>query len=326
MKKLHYFALWCAVALFSHALQAQTNYNRLISLPPQYYDTEPQDLIDLPTHVQECFNCTVYEEGDPNTGVFWQQITSDPLNPSYEGFRQHGYIKQPAQVSHNIQHDIDGNLLFFIVDNYVYDKHGKAIGDFNAFGAHDVRGSQETVIIPDPNNCQRYFVFLSGFAGSSFGLSFYSDQIGNNLEPFYAIINMDSERFESDDFNGIESISEEGFLEFINGLPVGRITDNLPDFPTIPKALNTTYAASALGGDGRLVFISIGERVYVVRIDGNGNIDFNAGNFLVNFDAQGTASSQALRTELELYEFANGTYRIAIYQTKNYKRLLRLLI
>ncbi|MFP5470357.1 MAG: hypothetical protein ACLGGV_02085 [Bacteroidia bacterium] len=28
-----------------------------------------------------------------------------------------------AQVSHNIQHNIDGNLLFFIVDNFVYEKY-----------------------------------------------------------------------------------------------------------------------------------------------------------------------------------------------------------
>jgi hypothetical protein len=74
MKKLHYFALWCAVALFSHALQAQVNYNKLISLPPFQYDVISDVFQPLPTF---------------NSGA-------DPAL---------GYLGQPAQVSHNIQHD-----------------------------------------------------------------------------------------------------------------------------------------------------------------------------------------------------------------------------
>jgi hypothetical protein len=76
MKKLHYFALWCAAALFSHALQAQTNYNKLISLPPMYYEESAGILIE---HTLPTFN----SGNDPALG----------------------YIGQPAQVSHNIQHD-----------------------------------------------------------------------------------------------------------------------------------------------------------------------------------------------------------------------------
>lgn len=160
-------------------------------------------------------------------------------NPdAYQEMWAFGYCGQTTRVSHNIQHDIDGNLLFFIVDNMVYDRTGRAIGNFNAFGPYEVRGSQETVIVPDPNNCQRYFVFLSGYPNST-EITPYENQIGNNLEPFYAVVNMNPLLFESNDFNGIESTSV-GFLEFINGLPVGRIADNLPDFPTnIPKSLNS---------------------------------------------------------------------------------------
>ena len=38
-----------------------------------------------------------------------------------------GYQGQPAQFSQNIQVDKDGNILFFIVDNYVYDRKGHIV-------------------------------------------------------------------------------------------------------------------------------------------------------------------------------------------------------
>jgi hypothetical protein len=78
-------------------LNAQTNYNKFISLPPKYVELGFPEK-DLPTHAQN-------DGGEVFAGSVADAIMANHSGPSYEEFRRNGYIKQPAQVSHNIQHD-----------------------------------------------------------------------------------------------------------------------------------------------------------------------------------------------------------------------------
>ena len=70
-----------------------------------------------------------------------------------------GYDGQKAKYASNIQTDAAGNLLFFIVDGYTYDKNGDFIGvmqpDLIA------TGSAEVAVLPVPGACNKYYIFTT---------------------------------------------------------------------------------------------------------------------------------------------------------------------
>lgn len=71
------------------------------------------------------------------------------------------YKGEQAQHVHNAMQDANGNLLFFVVDGKVFDKDGYLIDEMynNSFGY--IPGGQEICLVPDPGNCQRYYIFSS---------------------------------------------------------------------------------------------------------------------------------------------------------------------
>lgn len=282
-------------------LQAQ---NPIMSLPPNYINISG-DYVPLPIYVFDGFN-EITPTSDP---TLYNNIVSNPDN--FEELWEVGYCGQTAKACHNIQHDIDGNLLFFIVDNFVYDKFGKNIGNFNWDGQNDIRGSNEILIVPDPVNCQRYHIFIAGFSNLSDG---YDISTGGNLLPFYALINMDFDSWDGvgGAVNGIEGTSEEGFFEIINNEVVINLTPLLPNYDPAPKALPTQFAATDLRSDNtRLVFITNGTDLYTLKIEATGTISFQ-GHFPLGINDTEAASEQNIRAELELFELANGSYRMAI--------------
>jgi hypothetical protein len=265
MKKVFLLVTLLLGSAGSTVLQAQ---NPLTSLPPFIYDPKFRFPEPLPTF-------------------------SSPFNPTDPAL---GYQGQPAQISHNIQHDIDGNLAFFIVDNMVYDRSGRAIGNL---GDH-VRGTDETVIVPDPSNCQRYFIFLGGGLYSSTGNSFF---------PYYSVVNMDFSL--NGNFSTDVGTSTEGFLETFEAVDLRNVLIN-PRYDETVKDISPNFAVSKLRADNtRYVFISNARRVYKMIIDANGNLIYNNENFAVEGVAT-VGSPKTSRTEFELHEFSNGTYRMAI--------------
>ncbi|HET6243683.1 MAG TPA: hypothetical protein VFF35_04100, partial [Bacteroidia bacterium] len=64
------------------------------------------------------------------------------------------YQGQRALYSHNAMQDAQGNLLFFIVDDKIYDRNGYLIDEMKISGIK-VRGSQEICIVPVPGSCTR---------------------------------------------------------------------------------------------------------------------------------------------------------------------------
>nr|MBA2584819.1 hypothetical protein [Bacteroidota bacterium] len=68
------------------------------------------------------------------------------------------YQGQRANFSHNAMQDAQGNLLFFIVDDKIYDRNGFLIDEMKISGIK-VRGSQEICIVPVPGSCTRYYIF-----------------------------------------------------------------------------------------------------------------------------------------------------------------------
>jgi hypothetical protein len=76
------------------------------------------------------------------------------------------YEGQQAKGSHNAYHNpVTGELLFFIIDGVIYDHEGYIIDDLSANSAtgQSFLGFAETVIVPDPGNCTRYYIFTSSW-------------------------------------------------------------------------------------------------------------------------------------------------------------------
>src|SRR5690554_2839941 len=75
-----------------------------------------------------------------------------------------GYHGDEATTVSNAMHDDNGNLLFFIVDDAVYDSEGYTIGNFSYANpsSYFVKGTAEVTVVPVHDNCNQYYIFLAG--------------------------------------------------------------------------------------------------------------------------------------------------------------------
>lgn len=269
MKPKNYYTLFLMFAL-SIAQYAQSQ-NPLWSLPPNYNDGGLQPLpTPPPTNVPD--------------GV-------------YDG--------SPAECTSNAIADANGDLLFFIVDNYVYDGEGYLIGilesNTSGFQFPQIKGTTEMVIVPDPANCERYYIIAAG----------KQDQNNTNKYPFYAIV----------DFSQVNAhySNRMGYLVEYNNSYSNSSTILIPLL--IPEFVNATlfsknqpcYIAASKtklinGIETRFVFISNGSSIYRFRIDQNG---FQYDNYSIELPYSG-ANQADQRGEMELIELSNGNFRIAV--------------
>ncbi|HET6243681.1 MAG TPA: hypothetical protein VFF35_04090, partial [Bacteroidia bacterium] len=107
--------------LISIAPMLLYSQNNIWSLPGEYYISDDIATTTLPT---------------------------PPVDPFF------AYHNQRANYSHNAMQDAQGNLLFFIVDDKIYDRNGYLIDEMKISGIK-VRGSQEICIVPVPGSCTR---------------------------------------------------------------------------------------------------------------------------------------------------------------------------
>ena len=106
MKKI--IMVICLQLVSTMLLNAQNN---IWSLPPNYYQFPFGPPQPLPA---------------PGDGYYLGSgVPNDPNDPL------DGYDGLPAQYSHNAMQDAGGNILFFIVDDVVYDKNGYSFGVLN---------------------------------------------------------------------------------------------------------------------------------------------------------------------------------------------------
>lgn len=136
MKKLTFLLIILLLSIFNFKLFAQTQ-NSIWSLPPNYYDFQNQPQ-SLPT--QPGFNV---------------------VGLNYHPSNNNNTI---SEHSHAAMQDANGDLSFFVVDGVVYNKEGFYIGEFenqliNMYGG--AKGNAEVLIIPNPDNCQQYYIVLT---------------------------------------------------------------------------------------------------------------------------------------------------------------------
>lgn len=130
------FLFFIVVALLQTMQVSAQSQNNLLSIPPNYF---------IPGNITMSL---------PAPGGTWFLNPSPPAPPIYP-YNTYigGYNGQLALHGHNAMQDAQGNLLFFIVDSQIYDRNGWPISGLS--GSHDV------TIVPDPGNCQRYYLFYT---------------------------------------------------------------------------------------------------------------------------------------------------------------------
>lgn len=259
MKKIRplLFVIISAMLMISTPAHAQTQ-NDFWSLPPNYYVNSSGSYLSLPT--------------GPVPGQ------------DYQG--------QAAMHSHNAMQDANGNLLFFVIDGYVYDKDGYLM-DWMYNNTHGViPGGQEICIVPDPGNCQRYYIFTA--------------MHGNFSRPFYAVVDLTLPNvYTSGRSGGLVYFGTGNTVSLVSMLPSESWNKRRPG-----------YAASQIRNDNsRFVFLHNGAgSIYRLKITVSG---LTYDNYSINCSIySGGEESQGLRSEVELLQLSNGNYRLASSSTK----------
>ena len=248
MKKLLLLIL-THLFLLSVTIQAQNN---IWSLPPNYYDF--------------------------NNIIPIQPLPSPP--GAVQGNIITGYYPSPAEFCHNAMQDAAGNLLFFIVDGVFYDKDGNYFGDM----LFEAPGANEVMIVPDPADCNRYYVFADGVGSLS-----------QSSVPYYWVVDVTN--------------SSAGSIRL--------------DALITPSPLNTfiknwynTYAATPIRSDNsRFVFVNTYNTLYQFKIDVSG-ISFVSRYDILNPLYSIEQNGGYHRSEMEIIETLNSSnqliYRVAI--------------
>lgn len=278
MKLRNYFMLLLICNL--SMIQLIKSQNQIWSLPPFYVNNDGNGNVDY-----------------------------DPL-PAPGGQNLAGvdnYNGQPASFSHNAMQDKDGNLLFFVVDGKVYDKNGEAyiINEMTNFTSAEIYGGfAETMIIPEPGSCSRYYIFSvipSGGAGCQ-GPGCKGNQ---SLWVGYSILDLEFE---------IDPISWPGFKWGLDdgaasGIPQ-PVVKPLPlpvGLPTYVFSSQVHFAATDLNANNeRYIYVAAYSRLTRYKLTSSGL--FLDGDFgdLVNL------GGDPVRSEMELVKLANGNYRLAL--------------
>ena len=86
-----------------------------------------------------------------------------PQEPTPDTDPSNGYDGQVAQKAQNIMTDASGQILFFIVDSYIYDRNGLLIDQMTSeYGLYTVDGFQgQTAIVPIQGTCDEFYIISS---------------------------------------------------------------------------------------------------------------------------------------------------------------------
>lgn len=218
-----------------------------------------------------------------------------------------GYDGQLSDFSSNVQLDRAGNILFFIVDGIIYDGNGYFIDRMSIYsGGPIAAGASETVIVPDPADCNRYYIIAARVQNyEKLAHVFLLDMslpnrtsCGDNCEYFGRLV---------------ELTCPNSNFPHIN-LPVSCVENSIDPFDhSSGKNSNCFIAASKMQPGGHhFVFISNGFGVFRFRIDATG---FNYDNHFISF-GNGGMTQYSIRSEMELVELQGGGFRLAVpYKT-----------
>jgi hypothetical protein len=262
-KNLWLFAVSFLISIIG--LQAQNN---VWSLPPYYYNFGSYTTLPAP---------------GGSSGIF--------LN----------YAGGAADYTHAAMQDINGDILFFMVDGVIYDKDGYGMGELD--GSHlyalgNFKGITEIIIVPVPENCEQYYI-VGVFADNN------PLNAGTTFKPFYAILDLSVPNTSS---GRLGTLVDHSGSELLTA-NLYDLTSSISPSWTLTKTKNVTIAASKLRTDNTyFLFATDGANVWRYIISSTG-IAFDNYSFSLPLSQPNAID---MRSEMELYEFSNGNYRIAV--------------
>ncbi len=218
-----------------------------------------------------------------------------------------GYKGQAAQSAQNIIVDNNGDIVFFIVDQYIYSKTGRLIdvitsdqvGNENAY----VTGiGSEITVIPAPDKCDTYYlVSTKKGTGVVATRSFYSKLVVK-YDAFNEILPGSGLQLYGGDACENKTVSLASVIgsTFFAG---NNMHDEAPSFAVVDRA-NT---------NNKFLFVFNGRRLFRLKVDNNG-ITYDNYKIDLQDDFQIYAVTIDLfrRFELEAILKADGNYRVAI--------------
>lgn len=239
-------------------------------------------------------------------------ITGITGAPNQSGNPYDAYDGDPAEYASNIITKPNGEINFFIVDGFIYDKEGNFIAALEVNGGEVAKGTSEIMIIPFPNDCERFYIVSTTpppvpgsfekvpylfILNMSLPNVYYSVPNSTNCEYFGALEPVYFYGNNADYYQSIQSVAGESGIEFY---PLNAPAGN--------KISGVVMGCTQQRPDGsRLAFITSGRAAFCFHISVNG---FQAVSVidLPNY----ALNPVSIRSELEVTELSNGNYRIAV--------------
>jgi hypothetical protein len=245
-----------------------------------YYDWDSGSDYPLPTT-------------DPATGQAYTNVSG------YNG----GYI--PSFIEHkgaaNTFVGPDGELLFFIVGNNIFDYQGRTIFTNYTQNYPDLGyGKTEIAVVPDPGNCNRYYIFSN----------LYDNAVYLHLD-----ISLQPPASSNAGWYFGRNPSAKGAIIDYNGTGVNILSNQFPSLDT--KPLSIEYAVSEKDAEGNY-------NLFLVRANGDASNNYlftykispTGVTFVEKFPIVSQVYGKQItvfkynRSELEVIKTNNNTYRV----------------
>ncbi len=238
---------------------------------------------------------------DPETGVAYPDVVGPDGGyvPGLLGASGAQHLGAANAIA-----NADGDLLFFIVGPSIFDRHGRTIFS-SIFDDNDVySGYSEIMVVPDPGNCNRYYLFSEAIDPTS------SAGDAASTQPVYAILDI------SEPADGDFHLSAKGSLvqEFT---PVIALASGITNYigPFNPVVF---WAASKpdINGDHAIFCITDVNfpspvnnemTILTLRLTATGLIPEET----IILSDLGIVAFPQHRTEMEVATIAGGNYRLA---------------
>ena len=134
-------ANWLLTILITSSSYLVLSQNSHFIFAPAYIKKQTGVIVNLPAPAQQ-----------PGGG-------QDPYYPN------NGYDGRRAITAQNIQMNQDDKILFFIIDDHVFDRHGNYLNTFRKYFDSEtgerIRGTDEIAIVPVPETCDEYFILTT---------------------------------------------------------------------------------------------------------------------------------------------------------------------
>ncbi|CAG5086568.1 T9SS type A sorting domain-containing protein [Parvicella tangerina] len=310
----------------------------IVSLPPFYYDAVVEAQFPLP------------QPALSNPALFDDFIETGNLVDA-TGATVFGYDGRPAKACHNAIYGENGELVAFIIDEYIFDREGYLLDVFEDQGGNVGLQENEFSIIPDPSNCNRFYIVGIQYNERSYDMSSLGYE---SAYIYYSVLDLTKDR--SDYLYNETRIG--GLEEAQNGRKIfdlfpRRISPQWPDYPVAidnvsGRAGAFSFAVTPINDNNeRFLFVSRSGQLHRFLIDANGiTWDNNQPDYYVSSPNTGTGAGLSLldfrdvlpqtgtigvenvdrlhRQELEVIQLVNGNYRVGRNLTVSVNNSLKL--